>query len=306
MIDLFTVFDFSLTSFLLAGALVADKTQHGQPPGPPRSGPLTVHQLTPEIYWVEGGVGNCGFVIGEDGVIVIDATISPQSGKELLEHIARITEKPVKAVILTHGDIDHIGGLAAFTKEITIIAQQNNARKMREGVAAGSPMISADHLPNRELTTLREVIEFEGIKIELLHWAPAHTNGDLVVYLPDLKTVFTGDIFTMDQPVALIHRERHHGTSAGWIKTAKGIVALDAERFVVGHGGVQSRNTLEARIEKAETEHQKIHQLFQNGLSLEQIQVEVGDPPPGYQKPGPGGPRFTPFSEVVFQELTED
>ena len=280
--------------------------QQGAPQGTPlrpQAGPLEVHRLTPSIYWVEGGVGNCGFIIGEKGVIVIDTTVSPASATELLLRIARITSKPVTTIILTHGDMDHIGGLAAFPAGL-IIAQENNRKNMEARVAAGDSMVSANHLPNQAVKD-RESVEIEGVKMELLHWAPAHSAGDLVVYLPEERLVFAGDLFCMDQPVAVIHREQQ-GSSEGWITAAKGVVALDADRFVVGHGDVQTKESLQKRTSKAEAKREKIKALVAEGMSLQRIQAAVGDPPPDQSKPEPGGPRFTAFSEVVYQEITEN
>jgi glyoxylase-like metal-dependent hydrolase (beta-lactamase superfamily II) len=276
--------------------------KHGAPPRGP--GPLKIHSLTPSVYWAEGGVGNCGFIIGEEGVIVIDTTVSPESGKELMANIAKITPKPLSTIILTHGDIDHIGGLAAFPPGLAIIAQENNKKNMDAAVAAGRRMVSGSHIPNRVVTKEREAVEIEGVKLELLHWAPAHTAGDLVVYLPEERIVFAGDIFAMDQFRALIHHEQQ-GSSEGWIKSAKGVIALNADQFVVGHGDVQTRDILQKRISDTEFEREKIKELVAMGMSLQEIQAVVGDPPPGWSRPGPGGPRFTPFSEVVYRELVE-
>jgi len=74
---------------------------------------------------------------------------------------------------------------------------------------------------------------------------------------------------------------------------------------VVGHGLVQTKESLQKRTSEAEAEWGKIKELVAKGRSLPQIQAAVGDPPPDQSKPGPGGPRFTAFSEVVYQELTE-
>jgi len=122
-----------------------------------KAGPLTVHQLTSTIYWVEGGVGNCGFIVGNKGVIVIDTTVSPTSGKALLDHIAEITPKPVTTVILTHGDMDHIGGLAAFPTGITIIAQAKHPKadgrrrgsRSGQGLPGTSPQSGCQHEPGK-------------------------------------------------------------------------------------------------------------------------------------------------------------
>jgi len=267
----------------------------------PQPGPLRVQPLSATVYWVEGGIGNAGFIIGDDGVVVVDATISPDSGKELLAQIARITPKPVTAVILTHGDIDHVGGLNAFPAGIQIIAQENTLRAMQAATAAGRSRVAADHVPNHGVGD-RETLTLSGVKLQLLHWAPAHTAGDLVIYLPAQRIAFTGDLFALDQPRALIHREQH-GSSAGWITSAQGVLALDADRFVVGHGEVQDKQGLRARVALVTRERKQIHALVAQGKSLAQIQAAVGDPPPG-QLERPGYPHFTPFSEVVYQELT--
>jgi glyoxylase-like metal-dependent hydrolase (beta-lactamase superfamily II) len=268
----------------------------------PKPGPLKIHALTTTLYWVEGGIGNAGFIIGDSGVVVVDTTISPDSGKELLADIARITPKPVTAVILTHGDIDHVGGLSAFPSGIQVIAQENTQKAMRAAVAAGRSHLPSDHLPGHSVDK-REAVTLGGVKLELLHWAPAHTDGDLVVYLPAQKIVFTGDLFALDQPRALIHLEQH-GSSAGWITSTQGILALNADQFVVGHGDVQDKKSLQARVNLVSAERRRIQELVAQGKSLEQIEAAVGDPPPG-QIDRPGYPRFTPFSEAVYRELTE-
>ncbi|HTR39334.1 MAG TPA: MBL fold metallo-hydrolase [Bryobacteraceae bacterium] len=95
------------------------------------------HELKPNVYWVGGGGGNSGVIIGDKGVIVVDAKTTPAGGKELLEDIAKITPKPVITVILTHSDGDHVNGLAAFPEGITIIAQENNKKEQEAGLAAG-------------------------------------------------------------------------------------------------------------------------------------------------------------------------
>src|SRR5438067_1512627 len=93
----------------------------------PPPAPLMAHMLKPNVYWIEGGGGNSGVIIGDKGVIVVDAKTTEAGGKELLENIAKITPKPVTTVIETHSDGDHVNGLAAFpTSGITVIAHEGN------------------------------------------------------------------------------------------------------------------------------------------------------------------------------------
>src|ERR1700719_1690893 len=69
--------------------------------------PIVTHALPGGVYWIEGGVGsNAGIVIGKDGVIVIDAKQTPESGKAVLAEVAKLTQKPVPHVIPTHSNLD--------------------------------------------------------------------------------------------------------------------------------------------------------------------------------------------------------
>jgi cyclase len=263
--------------------------------------PFQTHQLKPNVYWIEGGGGNSGVIIGDKGVIVIDAKTTPGGGKELLDDIAKITPKPVTTVILTHSDGDHVNGLAAFPTGLKIIAHENNKKEQEAAISAGGRGAPpADHLPTQVVTKNKESLKIDGVKFELLHWAPAHTSGDLIVYLPTEKIVFTGDIIASQFPDALIHLEKH-GSSEGWIATTKGMVALNADQYVPGHGNVQSKQEIQTRLTAVEAKRAKIKELVAQGKSLDEIRAAVGDPAP---QQGKGGPGFASFTEVVYRELT--
>ncbi|MDP8990790.1 MAG: MBL fold metallo-hydrolase [Acidobacteriota bacterium] len=273
----------------------------------PAPAPFVVHQLTPNVYWVEGGGGNSGVIVGDKGVIVIDAKNTLADGKELLDQIAKITPKPVTTVILTHSDGDHVNGLAAFPAGLTIIAQENNKKEQEAALSAGGRGAPpANRLPTQLISKNKENLKIDGVKLEVFHWAPAHTSGDLVVYLPSQKIVFTGDIITLQIPDPLIHLAKN-GSSEGWITTVKGIVGLNFKRAVAGHTFVQSKADIQKRLDYTEAKRAKIKDLVAQGKSLDEIKTAVGDPPPG-QGRGPGGrggPPFPTFTEVVYQELTK-
>jgi glyoxylase-like metal-dependent hydrolase (beta-lactamase superfamily II) len=266
----------------------------------PASAALVVHSLEGNVSWVEGAGGNSGVVVGDKGVIVIDAKISGSSGKELLGDIAQLTPKPVNTVILTHSDRDHVNGLAAFPTGIAIIAQENNKKEQENAIAAaGKDAPPTDHLPTRVITKNIDHLKVDGESLELLHWGPAHTSGDLVIYLPKQKIVFTGDIIT-NRPDPLIHLEKH-GSSEGWIKTARGIAALDADTFIPGHGGPETKAEIQQYLAHAEAKRAKIQELVAQRKSLDEIKTAVGDAPAGQSG---NGPAFATFTEVVYKELT--
>ena len=150
-------------------------------------------------------------------------------------------------MILTHSNLDHVDGLAGFPKGLTIIAQENCRKQMENPRSNPQNIDLHDYLPTKTVDK-KESLKIDGVRFELLHFAPAHTSGDLVVYLPDQKIAFTGDITVTRLPYPLIHLE-DNGSSLGWIESMKGIVALNADTFVPGHGGVQTKAELQARAD---------------------------------------------------------
>ena len=260
------------------------------------SQPFQVHQLSPTVYWVEGGGGNSGLIVGDKGVIVIDAKTTPGDGKQLLDSIAKITSNPVTTVILTHRDIDHIGGLASFPKGIQIIAHQVDA-----GFDAPIPPFMKEKptiIPPTRIITERNVdLTVDGVKLELLHWAPAHTSGDTIVYLPAQKIVFAGDILDSGFAAGHIHFDQH-GSSVGWIETVKGMVDLNADQYLPGHGNAENKQAVEKHLTVAETEHAQVQEMLSDGKTLDEILTTISDPPPGK------GPENDAFAAVVYRELT--
>jgi len=282
---------------VLAACCIAATAQGQQP-----SQALSVQQLAPNIYWASGGGGNSGIVIGTTGVVVIDAKTTPAAGKALLDEIAKLTPKPVTHVILTHSDGDHVNGLASFPAGVTVIAHQGAKRELDTALAAGGRGAPpSDHMPTQVITRNAERLTLDGVNIELRHWAPAHTSGDLVVYLPAQRIVFTGDIIT-NRPDPLIHLQKS-GSSAGWITTTQGILGLDADKFVPGHGDPQTKAEIQSELASATQKRDRVTALVKQGRSLDEIRAAVGDPAPAANA-GRGGGGFASFTEVVYQETS--
>ena len=170
----------------------------------------------------------------------------------LLAEIAKITPKPVKTAIITHSDGDHVNGLVAFPAGIKIIAHENNKKEQETALAAGGRGAPpADKLPNQVVTKTKEALTIDGVKLELYHFAPAHTSGDLIVFLPDQKICSTGDIVVTnradDNPN--VHFEKN-GSTEGWLESVKGMIALNADTYVTGHGDLVDQGRPSAETER--------------------------------------------------------
>jgi cyclase len=260
--------------------------------------PLSVKQLSSNVYWTQGGAGgNTGIIIGKDGVIVVDAKQTADSAKQVLAEIAKLTPKPVTTVIITHSDGDHVNGLAAFPAGLTIIAQENCKTEMEATAGARNPA-PQDHLPTKTVDK-KESLTINGVRMNLLHFAPAHTSGDLIVYLPDQKIVFTGDIVVANQPsmpYPIIHLNKH-GSTEGWIQTMHGILALKADNFVPGHGDLKNKADMKKLLADAQARRLAIKKLVDQGKSLNEIKTALGEPPTPSNPPS--------FTEVVYIEFSK-
>jgi cyclase len=271
--------------------------------GPGRPQPVSVHSLGGGVYWTQGGSGaNTGFIIGTDGVIIIDAKQTADAAKDVLTEIAKLTPKPVTHIILTHSNPDHVKGLSGYPKGLTIIAQENCKQEIEELY----PDLH-DYFPTRTVKK-KESLKIDGVRLELFHFAPAHTSGDLVVYLPDQKIAFVGDL-TVGMPYPRVHLE-DKGSSAGLIESLKGLVAVDADRFVRGHFDppVQTKAEVEMILAATAERWAKIKELVGEGKSLGEIQKALGEPvtaPTPTPAAASQGGRFPTFTEIAYKEVSK-
>jgi glyoxylase-like metal-dependent hydrolase (beta-lactamase superfamily II) len=293
-----------------AGQGAAPAAQGAQQGAPPAGGgggrapaPFKTNVLKEgRVYWVEGGGGNSGVIIGQTGVIVIDAKTTPDGAKQLIAEVAKLTPKPITNVILTHSDGDHVNGLPAFPAGINIIAHVNNRAEQRATFLYGAVeenggrcMPPADRLPTQVVVKDKVATKIDGVNIVFYHFGPAHTSGDLVVYLPDDKIAFAGDLITNN---VLVHTEKN-GSLDGWFVNAKGLMALKADSYVGGHANmVDTVATLQKRMDDYQAQRDKVEGLMKEGKPLPDIKTAMGDP--ARNASGCRGIPYLSFAEVAY------
>jgi len=105
-----------------------------------QSPPVNFQKISDRLYQITGGRGaNGGVYIGDNGVLVIDAKQDKQSVDQVIDGIKQITDKPVKYLVNTHSDGDHISGNRYFPETITFIAHENCREEFFHPSRSGQP-----------------------------------------------------------------------------------------------------------------------------------------------------------------------
>ena len=279
---------------------------------------MTANQLAPNVYWVTPGTGvsNSGIIVGTDGVILFDPKGSVEAAKDVVDKVAGITKLPITTVLISHAHPDHTRGLPGYPAGINIIAQRDDARQMEletfyytwNANAAGGDAAGGDkpYLPTQVFDD-RADLHINGVHILLYHWAPSHTAGDLVAYLPDQKIAFIGDIGAGGG------RYENGGSVTGSIAEMKGLLTLDCDTFVGGHAGKPATHAdLQTALDNAIAKRDKVVALWNAGKTLEEAEAAMGEkvnPRPAPAIAGldiyrPG--RNMNFTEEVYIDLGAD
>jgi glyoxylase-like metal-dependent hydrolase (beta-lactamase superfamily II)/dienelactone hydrolase len=196
----------------------------------------------PRTYANSGHNNNLSFVVTDEGVLVVNAGDSYQLAKALHEEIRKVTDQPVKYVVLENGQGHAMLGSSYWQEQgAAVIAHEDAAQEIEEQAfsllqatqerlkekAEGTEVVLPD-----ETFSDKKVIELGGERIELLYLGPAHSPGDIVVWLPEKQLVISGDMAFHQRMLPLFE----HTDTKAWIETWDAFEALGAEVVIPGHG----------------------------------------------------------------------
>ena len=186
--------------------------------------------------------GNAGFVIGEDGVAVIDTFQDPRPAKALLGEIRKLTPLPIRFVVNTHYHLDHVNGNDVFAAAgATIVAHRNVRAWMRtENIKMLDPPVTAEKrarvqsLPLPTLVHDSHVDLYLGARRVNVRYYPGHTGGDSVVWIPDARVVFCGDMLWRQHVANLID-----ASTGPWVESLDSMQKdYGQSTWIPGHGDV--------------------------------------------------------------------
>ncbi len=174
----------------------------------PAGAHLETNELSPGVYALISsipGVDNAGFVVGERGVLVIDAHISVPMANQILERVREVTDKPILYLVNSNYHGDHTFGNCAFPAETLIIQHRRTAELvpyMEEEKAFFLPCVDGDPSIFEGVTLRLPDIVFDdylrldlgGRVVECHFFGPANTPGDTITYVPEAKAAWTGNV----------------------------------------------------------------------------------------------------------------
>ncbi len=196
----------------------------------------------PPTYENSGHNNNLSFIITSEGVVVVNAGACYKLAEALHEEIRKITDQPVRYVILENGQGHAALGSNYWQQQnVPVVAHVDAAKEIENGahgLLARMQNYNKDKAEGTEVVlpdiTFEDeyVIELGGLRIQALYLGPGHSPGDIQVWIPEKRLVISGDM-AFHQRLLPIFDETD---TKGWIETYDRFVALEPEVVIPGHG----------------------------------------------------------------------
>ncbi len=258
------------------------------------------------VYMLVGSGGNIGLSVGEDGAFVIDDQFAPLSEK-IMAAIAAVTDADVKFLVNTHFHGDHVGGNEAFGAAGAVIIAHENVRarmstdQFREIFNQPIPASPVGALP---IVTFSDEMTFHwnGDTIRAIHVAPAHTDGDTILYFQNANVIHMGDTFFNGfYPFIDVSSD---GDIDGIIAAGYRALAIANEdtAIIPGHGPLSDAAGLAAWLEMLKVTRVSMQSLIDQGLSEDEA---VAARPTAESDEQYGGGFMNPenYNRLLYQSL---
>jgi glyoxylase-like metal-dependent hydrolase (beta-lactamase superfamily II) len=199
-----------------------------------------------ENAWAYTAAGdpNTGVIVGEQAVIVVDTQATPAMAQDVIRHIRQITDKPIKYVVLTHYHAVRVLGARAYQPQEILSSQDTYDLIVERGEADKASEIGrfprlfrdVDSVPPGltwpTMTFVGKLsLRLGSLEVQLLQLGRGHTKGDTVVWLPQQKVLFSGDLVECQAtPYA------GDAYYEDWPGTLDAIGALEPEKLLPGRG----------------------------------------------------------------------
>ncbi|MGC9081151.1 MBL fold metallo-hydrolase [Sulfurihydrogenibium sp.] len=239
----------------------------------------------------KGFMSNAYAILTKEGWVVIDSLSTPELSKEFYKELMKVKKAPVKYLIITHYHPDHWYGASTFKEAgATVIAHKNlnefykspeskmvleESNKRFGELYKSVKLIPADI----EITDKKE-IQVGEYKISIISMTPAHTNNDIVVFIPDEKVLFAGDLVYINRIPFVGDRG---ASSKNWIKVLKEMENLNPKIILGGHNEPMDQSAIKFTYEYLQYTRDTVKKLKEEGKSIDEIKNYINQNSP-YKK----------------------
>ncbi len=259
------------------GALVLAVALSAQQAKP--AAPMQIEKVKDGLYLIRGpfnrcAPNGCSGAYGDDGLLHeagdVAVRVTPEglilvddkfqdNVTQILEQVKGVSPLPVKYLLNTHHHADHAGGDAAFITTTEIIAHRNVRENFLRNKQPGAPRVTF---------TDQASVFLGGVEVRAYYFGRGHTNGDAVIYFPDLRVIHTGDLITEGMPVL----DYGNGASAvEWVSVLDKILELDFDTVIPGHGPLLTKERIRADRQKLVTMNQRMAALARRNVPFDQL-----------------------------------
>lgn len=183
---------------------------------------IEVHRITDTLYMLGSGMetgGNIAVLIAESGVVLVDTKLEGY-GPDILDHLRRLTDKPVTMIINTHVHYDHSGANTEFPDTVQFVAHENIRRHWARTDCQPIPTNCDDfqgenrkYLPKTTFSDRLSLFAGTPDQIDLYYFGRGHTDGDTFVVFKEARAMHVGDMF-LGKTLPFIDAENGNGGSA--------------------------------------------------------------------------------------------
>lgn len=242
-------------------------------------------KLADDVYGLIGkeGAANSGFVVTNEGVVVIDTQGTKELALFLKKKIREITDKPIVYVINTHYHGDHTFGNQYFKEAKEIISHESTKKNLiekdKQQREQFEKFFGENALEGFELTlptkTFKKTLTLRagGKTMELAYLGRGHTDGDIIVYLPIERIMFGGDLLYKDRLPWL--GDAH---ISDWTETLKKLKNFDAGIYMPGHGNIGNIDMLFALQQYLVDLKLEVKKYIEKGKALDEIKRKINLP----------------------------
>ena len=259
---------------------------------------MKLRRVQKDIYMVRGvdalpSVENRGFMSNAFGVlteecwVVIDALSTPELSKEFVDNLMRVRKAPIKYAIITHYHPDHWYGAKTY-KELgaKIVAH----KKLMDFYQSGEAQLALENAKQRFGDLFKSVVlvppdivvedkytlKVCGKTFEVIYMGPAHTDNDLVVYMPSEKVLFTGDLVLYNRIPFMGDRG---ASSKGLVEALHKIKKMDAKVILGGHNEPMDMSAVDFTLGYVQFLRENIRKAKEQGKNIDEIRKALKDNP---------------------------